>query len=142
MKFRFIPILLILLTSSFTNANNKKEFTFSKMPSEFNIYIQTESYKGGFEGNTSLLQSFANTEMTKLKIKYDEIGRTSDAYKDELCVLLSNFFNESTEYLSYNLKYSEYEIEDLMESKKEQIYLLDKKFYDQYGYDCRSYWNK
>lgn len=142
MKFRFISTVLILLTCSSTNANNKKEFTFSGMPSESNIYIQTESYKEEFEGNKLHLQSFANTEMAKLKIKYDEIGRTSDAYKDELCGLLSKFVNESTEYLSHNLKYSEYEMEDLMESKKEEIYILDRKFYDEFGYDCRMYWNQ
>ena len=139
---RIILSLIILLTALFTNASDKKEFTFSKIPSELNIHIKTESYKGGFEQNTSFLQSLANTEMTKLKIKYDEIGQTSDAYKDEVCVLLSKFINESTEYLSYNLKYSEYEMEDLMKSKKEEIYLLDKNFYDEFGYDCRTYWNK
>lgn len=142
MKPSFIIILLALLISSFVMASEKKEFTFSKRPSQMNIYIQTESHKGEFERNTSLIQTLANTEMTLLKHSYDEIGRTSDAYKNDLCILLSKFVNESTEYLSYNLKYSEYEMEDLMESKKEEIYLLDKKFYDQYGYDCRSYWNK
>lgn len=142
MKPSLIIILSALLMPSYAVANEKKEFTFSKRPSQMNIFIQTEAYKGAFKENVPLLQTLANTEMTLLKHSYDEIGRTSDAYKNDLCILLSKFVNESTEYLSYNLKYSEYEMEDLMESKKEEIYLLDKKFYDQYGYDCRSYWNK
>lgn len=142
MKIRTALTLLIALPSFHVHANYPKEFTFSKSATQFRIKIKEESNKIDYEKNKILLESFLSQELTLLKISYDEIGKHSEAYKNEYCLKGTISNDEIAEYIIKNIKYEDYEYEDYIKARNETILKTDKEMFENLGFDCRSYWKK